>query len=132
LSLSTEFWREQFDNGEQTFLGVSDMQIRRLPIEARYFHSSGFSTGLRSSYIRQNGNFEPTFAPPGSPTEFREDQFWVFDAWFGYRLPNRRGVLSLNIDNLLDQDFRFQDADPLNPSIAPERMAYFRFTLAFD
>jgi hypothetical protein len=41
-------------------------------------------------------------------------------------------VLSLNIDNLLDQDFRFQDADPLNPSIAPERMAYFRFTLAFD
>jgi tetratricopeptide (TPR) repeat protein len=132
LSFSTEYWREQFDNGEQAFLEVSDMQIRRLPIEARYFHLSGFSAGLRSSYIRQNGHFEPTLAPPGSPTEFREDQFWVFDAWFGYRLPNRHGVLSLNIDNLLDEDFRFQDADPLNPSLAPERMAYFRFTLAIE
>ncbi|HLF09905.1 MAG TPA: TonB-dependent receptor, partial [Gammaproteobacteria bacterium] len=132
LSFSTEYRRERFDNNGETFLGFSDMQIRRLPIEARYFHPSGFSAGLRASHIRQDGYFEPTFAPPGTPTEFAEDQFWIFDASLGYRLPNRRGVLSLNIDNLLDQDFRFQDSDPLNPSIAPERMAYFRFTLAFE
>jgi hypothetical protein len=41
-------------------------------------------------------------------------------------------MLSLHVDNLLDEDFRFQDTDALNPSIPPERMAYFRFTLAFD
>ena len=49
----------------------------------------------------------------------------------GYRLPKRRGVLSLNVANLFDKDFRYQDIDPENPSVVPERFAYFRFTLAF-
>ena len=61
-----------------------------------------------------------------------EDRFWVVDAFVGYRLPNRRGLLSLNADNLLDEDFRFQDIDPTNPSLFPERMISLRFTLAFD
>ena len=65
-------------------------------------------------------------------TEFRADEFWVLDASVGYRLRNRRGVISLNVDNLLDESFNFQDIDPLNPSVAPERMAYLRFTLAFE
>jgi outer membrane receptor protein involved in Fe transport len=49
----------------------------------------------------------------------------------GYRLPKRRGLLSLNIENLFDKDFRYQDIDPENPSVVPERFAYFRFTLSF-
>jgi hypothetical protein len=43
-----------------------------------------------------------------------------------------RGVLSFNVDNAFDEDFHFQDVDPENPSIMPERMAYLRFTLALD
>jgi outer membrane receptor protein involved in Fe transport len=50
----------------------------------------------------------------------------------GYRLPKRRGVLSLNVDNLFDRRFRFQDTDPENPTIMPQRMAYFRFTIALQ
>ena len=49
----------------------------------------------------------------------------------GYRLPKRRGVLSLGVDNLFDKDFRYQDIDPENPGAVPERFAYFRFTLSF-
>ncbi len=70
--------------------------------------------------------------PEGGALEAGEDDFWIVDLSLGYRLPNRRGVLSLNVDNLLDEEFRFQDLDPENPSIMPERMAYFRFTLSFD
>ncbi|HUQ50651.1 MAG TPA: hypothetical protein VM692_00430, partial [Gammaproteobacteria bacterium] len=61
-----------------------------------------------------------------------QDQFWVFDAFVGYRMPNRRGLLSLNADNLLDKGFQFQDTDPTNPSLFPERLISLRFTLAFD
>jgi outer membrane receptor for monomeric catechols len=61
-----------------------------------------------------------------------EDRFWVLDAFVGYRLANRRGLLSLNADNLLDEQFQFQDVDPTNPSLFPERLVSFRFTLAFD
>jgi hypothetical protein len=54
------------------------------------------------------------------------------DAFVGYRLPNRRGLLSLTADNLLDETFQFQDVDPTNPSLFPERLISFRFTLAFE
>jgi hypothetical protein len=60
------------------------------------------------------------------------ERFWVLDAFVGYRLPNRRGLLSLNADNLLVESFRFQDIDPTNPSLFPERLISFRFTLAFE
>jgi outer membrane receptor protein involved in Fe transport len=56
----------------------------------------------------------------------------MLDAWAGFRLPNRRGTVSLAVENLLDERFRFQDTDPLNPSFAPERTGYLRFTLAFE
>jgi hypothetical protein len=54
------------------------------------------------------------------------------DAFVGYRLPNRRGLLSLNAENLLDESFQYQDVDPTNPSLFPERLISFRFTLAFE
>jgi predicted Zn-dependent protease len=113
--------------------GILHARTRRLPLEARYFSPTGLTAGLRASLYHQRGDFfEPT--PPGQPilVNSGEDRFWIVDASLGYRLPKRRGVLSLNVDNVLDKQFRFQDIDPENPSITPERMAYFRFTLAFD
>ena len=83
--------------------------------------------------MQQEGEFQTAaspFAPPGlAPGQSR---FWVMDAFVGYRLPNRRGLLSLNADNLLDERFQFQDVDPTNPSLFPERLISFRFTVAFD
>jgi outer membrane receptor protein involved in Fe transport len=64
--------------------------------------------------------------------EHGEDDFWTTNVMLGFRLPNRRGVLSFNVDNLFDKDFRHQDIDPENPTVAPERYAYFRFTLSFQ
>ena len=33
---------------------------------------------------------------------------------------------------MLDESFQFQDVDPTNPSLFPERLISFRFTLAFE
>jgi tetratricopeptide (TPR) repeat protein len=132
LSFTAEYQRERVDNGSATFFDFAELETDRVPLEARYFSPRGFTARLRATHVRQDGVFD--VAPPGTPVTLApaEDQFWVFDASLGYRLPNRRGVLSLNVDNLLDEEFRFQDTDPENPSIMPERMAYFRFTLAFE
>ena len=50
-----------------------------------------------------------------------EDRFWVVDAFVGYRLPNRRGLLSLNADNLLDErlpipGYRSDESEPVSRS----------------
>jgi hypothetical protein len=116
------------------FQGYSHLNTERLPLEVRYFARGGMTTGLRASHVSQEGFFEvPALLPLDPPTLAPgQDRFWVVDAFVGYRLPNRRGLLSLNADNLLDEPFQFQDIDPTNPSLFPERLVSLRFTLAFD
>jgi outer membrane receptor protein involved in Fe transport len=110
------------------------MKTEKLPVEIRYFSRGGLTIGARASHIEQTGEFLTGFATPVSPPPLAagEDRFWVLDAFVGYRLPNRRGLLSLTADNLLDETFQFQDIDPTNPSLFPERLISFRFTLAFE
>jgi outer membrane receptor for monomeric catechols len=111
------------------------MTTTRVPLELRYFSRSTWTFGARASHVDQHGEFRIAPAPsPVEPPVFAagEDRFWVLDAFVGYRLANRRGLLSLNVDNLLDEQFQFQDVDPTNPSLFPERLVSLRFTLAFD
>jgi outer membrane receptor protein involved in Fe transport len=130
--LSAQYQAEQLRTDVNSPLRLTHVRTRRLPLEARYFGDSGLSAGLRASHFRQQGEFlfrlpdQSEYLGPG------EDDFWIVDASVGFKLPNRRGVLSFNVDNVFDQEFRFQDIDPENPSITPERVAYFRFTLSFD
>jgi Tfp pilus assembly protein PilF len=128
VSFSSEYQVGRFRANEQSAYGFTDMTLRRLPLEARYFARMGLTAGLRVSHYHQEGTFlsSPGVFSPG------EDTFWTTDATLGFRLPKRRGVLSLNVDNLFDKDFRYQDIDPENPSVIPERFAYFRFTLSFQ
>ena len=111
--------------------GYSTLTIERLPLELRYFSPTGLMLGFRTSRIRDHGMFSSSTLPPNE-VEPGQDRFWLVDAFVGYRLPNRRGLLSLNADNLLDRRFRFQDVDPEDSSLIPERLISFRFTLAFD
>jgi outer membrane receptor protein involved in Fe transport len=133
VSFTTRYEHGRFHSEPSDFSGYSEMTTRRLPLEMRYFARGGLTFGARATYVEQDGLFQTPSAPPGSPAVAPgEDRFSVLDAFIGYRLPNRRGLLSLNADNLLDESFQFQDIDPTNPSIMPERLVSFRFTLAFD
>jgi outer membrane receptor protein involved in Fe transport len=129
ISFSTRYEHGRFSSEPIALFGYSEMTIRRLPLEMRYFARGGLTLGARATYVEQEGLFLAPASPDLAPGE---DRFTVLDAFIGYRLPNRRGLLSLNADNVLDERFQFQDIDPTNPSIMPERLVSFRFTLAFD
>jgi outer membrane receptor protein involved in Fe transport len=60
-----------------------------------------------------------------------DDNFWIVDTALGYRLPKRRGLVSVGVSNLFDESFNFVDTDPFNPRVYPERLVYGRVTLAF-
>jgi outer membrane receptor protein involved in Fe transport len=62
--------------------------------------------------------------------ESGSDQFWIFDASAGYRLPDRWGIVSIEGKNLFDRSFQYQDTDPLRPLIQPGRTVYVKLTLA--
>jgi outer membrane receptor for ferric coprogen and ferric-rhodotorulic acid len=134
LSFTARYERGRYRSEPVQFLRYTQLKTARLPLEVRYFARGGLTAGVRTSHVQQEGFFEaPALTPLALPgVEPGKDRFWVVDAFVGYRLPNRRGLLSLNADNLLDEPFQFQDTDPTNPSLFPERLVSLRFTLAFD
>jgi outer membrane receptor protein involved in Fe transport len=63
---------------------------------------------------------------------------WLVDAAIGYRLPHRRGLLSLELNNILDQRvhwqddaFRSSDLRQSNRRFLPERSAIVRLKVNF-
>jgi outer membrane receptor protein involved in Fe transport len=82
---------------------------------------------MKATYFDQSGEFLQNFA---SDFESGKDNFWLFDAAIGYRLPKRFGLISVGAKNLFDQSFRYYDTDPVNPAIQPVRMFFARVTLS--
>jgi len=110
------------------------LEMHSVPVAARYFSPQGFFAELGVTLVRQEIDLTSS-TPPFNQTS---EEFAVADAALGYRLPNRRGILSLEVKNLFDKEFLFQDlsfisADPTatNPRFIPDRTILARFTLAF-
>jgi hypothetical protein len=129
LALNAEYQYERFERdpespGEEA---IVEVETHRFPLGISYFHPSGFSAGLRATYIDQKGDFVDPMGEivPG------DDQFWVFDASVGYRLPKRYGLITIEVKNLFDEEFEFQDMEFRNPVISPERLILARLTLSF-
>jgi outer membrane receptor protein involved in Fe transport len=131
ISVSAEYLHERIDNSGTFFAqGYSELRTDRLPIHFTFHSGAGLSASLTATYVEQRGTFEDTSVPPPFPPIDAEDSFWVADAAVRYRLKNRLGTVSLSVNNLFDEEFRFQDSDPENPQILPERVILLRFTLA--
>ena len=86
----------------------------------RYFDPSGFFAGLGVTFVRQDLDRSQNNA-----TEFGEgdSNFGLVDAQVGYRLPKRFGIVTLQVSNLLDKSFDYQDdsyrESQDSPSVGP-------------
>jgi tetratricopeptide (TPR) repeat protein len=104
-----------------------------LPAKVAYFHPSGWFGGIGVTYIDQEVRREQ----PSSMAE-GDSSFALADAFTGYRLPKRRGVISLTVQNLFNRDFRYQDEsyrtfslEPYVSSYVPELTLMGKVTLSF-
>ena len=105
------------------------MDTHRVPLGINFFHPSGLSASLTTTYYNQDGDFERTvhgfiFEQSGS------DEFWLVDAAINYRLPKRYGFITVGARNLFDKEFKYFDVDWKNPSIQPDRFFFASVTLA--
>ena len=91
-----------------------------IPLGVRYFDPSGFFAGLGVTFVRQDLDRSQNNA-----TEFGEgdSNFGLVDAQVGYRLPKRFGIVTLQVSNLLDKSFDYQDdsyrESQDSPSVGP-------------
>ncbi len=133
LSLRAEYQYDEQDTEELPAFGALQLRTHRVPLGISYFSSAGFGLDLLGTYVDQEGEFLEFLPFPPFVNQFTDDdQFWVLDASLSYRLPKRYGLVTLSAKNLLDEEFNFQDVDPRNPTLLPERVLLLRVTFDFS
>jgi len=128
LALSAEYEYEDLKRKEVTDIPVRS-ETHSVPLGVNFFHPSGLSCGVKTTYYDQDGKYERRvilFAP----TEKTSDNFWLVDAAISYRFPKRYGFFTLGVRNLFDEDFDYFDIDTNNPRIQPDRTIFGKITLA--
>ena len=112
--------------------GPQDVDSILAPFSLRYFHPSGFFAVGGVQYVWQSVTESDG---PGQQRDSSANS-WLVDAAIGYRLPHRRGIVSLELNNLLDQEIHWQDdsfrsSEQQNRRFNPERSAMIRLNLNY-
>lgn len=110
-----------------------DMRTFSVPVGASFFHDSGLFAGITATYVNQDLD-----RADGNVLDIGqgESNFGLLDLRLGYRFPKRYGIVTLQINNLLDKEFNhqddsfreFQDAPSAGPYI-PDRQVLLYLTL---
>ena len=139
LALSAQLVYDRFDaeSGDLTDTGTPrDVETISVPLAVRYFHESGFFAGAGVTFVDQRVERSANAKRAGFTDG--HDNFFVVDAAVGYRFPDRRGMASLSVNNLFDQEFQYQDDsfrefrdEPSTGPYIPALQVVGRLTLSF-
>jgi len=128
LAFRAEYLWERFERNEDFADGAKLVETSYVPLGFSFFHPSGLSASLTSTYIDQQGSYNRQSAT--ATFENADSQFWVVDAAIKYRFPKRYGFFTVGVSNLTDEDFEYFDTDRDNPRIQPDRYFFASITLA--
>jgi len=124
LSVTLEARYQDFEHGA----AFDDMVLKEIPISVKYASPTGIWAGLTLTGVTESGSF----VGPGGVLAPGSDSFWVTDALVAYRVPQRRGTVSIEGMNIFGEKFRYQE--PSQGAVAryvPEAQYLLRFTLSF-
>ncbi|WP_256250912.1 FecR domain-containing protein [Nitrosomonas sp. Nm51] len=140
-TLRSEFNFDRFTRSEHVSeIAPVKIETLNIPVSLEYFHPGGFFSGITGTFVRQDltRHRDITNSNDRNPktTNSGIDSFLLLDATIGYRLPKRRGLLSLEIRNLLDKEFFYRNnnfglSQIVDPRYLPDRTFFARATLNF-
>lgn len=107
---------------------AQQLVTHKVPFRLSFFNANGLSATFKTTFYHQQGLY-----PTSSRTlDAKKSSFVTLDLAAQYRLPNRHGMISLGILNLLDQDFLFTDYDSKQSMLFPERVFHSSVVLSFQ
>lgn len=138
-ALSASLRYEKFEPDQECkfclYLYPAELKTFSLPLSIQHFDPSGFFGGLSFIYIHQDmRSFD---RESFSILPRRSENFTLTNATLGYRFPKRRGLFTLQINNLFDKEFNYQDYsfqttnNLVNPRYIPERTFNARLIFNF-
>ncbi len=127
VALSTDYIYDSFSQDEEEFESPKSMKTHFLPLRVSLFSKTGVFANATATRIHQDVEYQ---------SKEETSRFWTVDAEIGYRLPKRRGIISLGITNLFDKEFYYQDrsfqSTEGQPSpLVPERQLFARLSISF-
>jgi tetratricopeptide (TPR) repeat protein len=135
-ALSIEAVYDKFENDEESALApILPERVRTVsvPMKATYFHPRGYFGSVGVTYVDQQVRRNVVSDLPQG-----DSQFGLVDLSIGYRLPKRRGLVSLSVNNLFDEEFEYQDDsyrkfgdEPVVSPYLPDRVIMGRVVLSF-
>ncbi|MCC6922513.1 MAG: TonB-dependent receptor [Nitrosomonas sp.] len=136
-SITGEFEFESFQRDKSQSPNPFDIETLSAPIKINYYNPNGFFTSLTGTFVNQGikrGIRIPFDAKIGK-TEGHSN-FFLLDVVAGYRLPSRKGLLSFEARNILEEDFLyrnswFQNTTITSPRYSPGRTFFIQLTLNF-
>ena len=135
LALSAEYFRDDINSLGYGAARRGNIQSGRIPLQVRYFSPTGVFVKLGGTLNMQG--VDSTFLPNSfGDHSVRSEDFWVFDASVGYRLPKRFGIVQAGVKNLFDQKFSYYNldtntGDPILSPYQPARFIYAQATISF-
>lgn len=127
VAFSAAYEREDFERNEPPLFFPPDTRTTFVPLTVSYHNPSGFLGRARTTFVSQEV-IESGVAG--------EDTFTLIDLMLGYRLPGRRGTMSVQVQNVTDESFRYQalgfrKAQEESPLFFPERTVSVTLSLAW-
>jgi hypothetical protein len=113
---------------------VLDWRTLTAPLQLTYTTPAGWFATARTAVVAQDVDLVGDDS--GQKTDL-DSQGVLVDLAVGYRLPKRRGVIAVEVTNLLDRRLNFQDEsfrtsrEEVNPRFVPDRMFLAMLTLSF-
>jgi outer membrane receptor protein involved in Fe transport len=95
--------------------------LRQFGLNTLYAHPAGFFGQLEALWLAQDNG--------GDDAALKDDDFWQFNVWAGYRFARRRAEVRLGVLNLTDRDYRL---NPLNLTAELPRERTFYASLRFN
>ncbi|NTW88528.1 MAG: hypothetical protein HGB26_05260 [Desulfobulbaceae bacterium] len=134
ISLSTEYLYEKSDRSPE-FSGpefFEELTTHRGRMQLAWFDPSGLRLKSIATYAHQRGTFvNPEYYPIIYQTQQDSDSFYIFDASVGYLLPKGYGQIDVQVKNLFDTNFHFQESDPDKPEFSRGRLFLLQFSRSF-
>jgi hypothetical protein len=129
LSMEVEFEEVDRPRALTGAEGILNLKTLRAPIGIQLFGAGGVTLRAATAYVRQDGDFS---IDVGLPVASTDEDAWITDVTLEYRLPNRRGLVTVGARNVFDSSINLLEIDPVNPRVATEQFLFARFSLAFQ
>jgi hypothetical protein len=135
IALGANYSYEELNRSDQFFDNLrnqsnffTNLRTHKGQVFGNFFHTSGFISKVSLAYVDQAGDF---FSLRDFLIHPDTSRFWLLDTEVGFRLPQRHGLITLGIKNLLDEKFNFQGTDLNSPMPVQGRFLFSRLTLSF-